>query len=889
MPAINQIYKLKFEADSRAAQNAMAGLDASGRNFLATSKEIEKVDYAGIGRDLFNAARVGAGAIFDLASASSELVETQNFASQVFKDSYAAIAEWAETAEETALLTEAAALRSAASLGVFGQKAGLTGDDLSNFSINLVELAADMASVADTPVEAAVTAIGAAMRNEYEPLRKYSAVINEITLKEAIFEATGKRITGQLTQQQKILGVQYQVYRDLAFAVGDVERTSDEFANTQRRLIAEFGNVKAEIGDNFRPALTSLMEAASLTLGVLTQIPGPIQRIGATALLSTTSIAGLAGGALLLGTKTIEVTKSINASIKALNAQAAAGSRSARAMSTAAKGAAIAATAYVALEVGASVMNEINDITERTAANQRDLNIALQTGTQADWNRYIQERIELHKDEASAIDGVIETIREFDWGVDLNPFNAPGMSAQEIGEQRDAIQGWGEVLKEVAAVDPAKAKELRDEFVAMGFQTAQSTKVTEEFDKVLGEVNESIVRTTKEQKAHEEQLATSEAQLQAVVEDEENLAKAAEEAAEAIKEEREQLEELGQSMADVTQEFSDGVARADALRDALDQIVGTSDPATRLGEVAQAARDLFTDLEENEALKNFSGDFDVMTADGLAAAQAVEELSDIIIDDLVAAYKESNGNMKTVHARNETIKQDFIDQAREADLSEKAIRDLTDAMFATPEEIETAVKISGDAVAQEKIRALNLAWDDIPEDVRSDYVAAIDAGEPQRAWDLLQTSLRKQGVITAPTQYGIPTNEKALQDKLNESRYYASVTPVWQSGTTGVYAPPNVRSMRGAAAPRPDSGYAGYADYEGAEPRGVPAQVASVVGPGTNIGTIGVVPQGGGGSVTINMPVGTDERRVMDLIRRHTRQNGALMLGSVNSQFAMIN
>jgi hypothetical protein len=175
---------------------------------------------------------------------------------------------------------------------------------LASFSTDFTSLASDLASFNNTSPEEAVQALGAALRGESEPLRRFGVLlsadavaaealamglvtttINEDKLNIALqkvdiafqknqetvakfgedsIEAQKSRLaleqaeqslnkaldgtTDKLTAQQKTLATQSLIMKATTDAQGDFERTSDGLANSQRILTAQFKDLQAELG-----------------------------------------------------------------------------------------------------------------------------------------------------------------------------------------------------------------------------------------------------------------------------------------------------------------------------------------------------------------------------------------------------------------------------------------------------------------------------------------------------------------------------------------------------------------------------------------------------------------------------------------------------------------
>jgi phage-related tail protein len=129
------------------------------------------------------------------------------------------------------------------------------GEDLAVFSNDFTTLATDLASFNNTSPEEAVQAIGAALRGEAEPLRRFGVLLNDATLKQEALTLGIYDGKGALTAQQKILAAQAAIYKQTTDAQGDFLRTSEGLANSQRTLSAEFANLQAQLGQKLLPLM----------------------------------------------------------------------------------------------------------------------------------------------------------------------------------------------------------------------------------------------------------------------------------------------------------------------------------------------------------------------------------------------------------------------------------------------------------------------------------------------------------------------------------------------------------------------------------------------------------------------------------------------------------
>lgn len=208
------------------------------------------------------AAAAGAFAIklsVDAIKAASDLNEEVSKSRVIFGDAAAAVEEFAGQAARTLGQSKTQALAAAANFGIFGKSAGLSGPALSEFSTRLVTLASDLASFNNASPEETIFAIGAALRGESEPIRRYGVLLNDATLKARAMEMGLYDGVGALDQQAKVLAAYQEVLAQTGDAQGDFARTADGLANQQRILAATYDDLKAKLGDALLPVANDFL------------------------------------------------------------------------------------------------------------------------------------------------------------------------------------------------------------------------------------------------------------------------------------------------------------------------------------------------------------------------------------------------------------------------------------------------------------------------------------------------------------------------------------------------------------------------------------------------------------------------------------------------------
>jgi hypothetical protein len=205
-------------------------------------------------------ASVAAGANVAV-QAASDFAETTSKVKVVFGDQAKAIEDYAKTADVSYGLSQRAAMDAASTFALFGQSAGLADKDLTKFTTDLVSLSSDFASFYNTSPEDAITAIGAALRGENEPIRRYNVLLDAMTMKqEALRLGIISNTKSALTPQQKVLAANSLIFKQSTKAQGDFARTSEGLANQQRILTAQFENLKVELGIELIPYMLILVK-----------------------------------------------------------------------------------------------------------------------------------------------------------------------------------------------------------------------------------------------------------------------------------------------------------------------------------------------------------------------------------------------------------------------------------------------------------------------------------------------------------------------------------------------------------------------------------------------------------------------------------------------------
>ena len=243
---INQTVKQvtsNIQSESRkwdqATGQATGGMEQSFASMVG--KVSGMLAAAGIGSILLNWGKAA-------VEAASDLSEVQNVVDTVFGDGANQIESWAKKAGAQFGLTETQAKKFTSTLGAMMKSSGLAGNEIVDMSTDLAGLAADMASFYNMDFETAFEKIRSGISGETMPLKQLGINMSVANL-EAFALAQGLEKTfSQMSQgEQTMLRYQY-LMQATADAQGDFERTSDGFANAQRRIQTALDTISTVAG-----------------------------------------------------------------------------------------------------------------------------------------------------------------------------------------------------------------------------------------------------------------------------------------------------------------------------------------------------------------------------------------------------------------------------------------------------------------------------------------------------------------------------------------------------------------------------------------------------------------------------------------------------------------
>lgn len=194
---------------------------------------------------------------------ASDLGESTSKAENVFKSAVGTVKTFAKTSSDAFGISQRSALEMGSTFGNLLTSMGLTRQAASGMSVEMLKLAADLASFNNIGIQEALDKLRAGLVGEYEPLRSLGVTLNADAVAAKALELGLTDSTKSVSAAAKIQATYALIVEQSSNAVGDFARTSDGLANTQRRLSAAWEDAQVAIGEKLLPSALEI--AAALT------------------------------------------------------------------------------------------------------------------------------------------------------------------------------------------------------------------------------------------------------------------------------------------------------------------------------------------------------------------------------------------------------------------------------------------------------------------------------------------------------------------------------------------------------------------------------------------------------------------------------------------------
>jgi len=187
-------------------------------------------------------------------TSASDLQESLNAVQVAFGDTGDAVAKLGEDAADRLGVAQSAFNGAAVRFSAFAERVVGEGGDVAGFIDDVTVRATDFASVFNIEVAEALQVFQSGLAGEAEPLKRFGinllqSEVQAFALREGIIG-----VGESMTEAEKVQARYGLLMEETDKTAGDFENTSDSLANAQRRLNANFEDIRAEIGNALIPA-----------------------------------------------------------------------------------------------------------------------------------------------------------------------------------------------------------------------------------------------------------------------------------------------------------------------------------------------------------------------------------------------------------------------------------------------------------------------------------------------------------------------------------------------------------------------------------------------------------------------------------------------------------
>lgn len=258
------------------------------------------------GAVMMSASAVMAAGMWTVGKSAAALEQAVGGSEAVFKDSSGAIKAWAKGADQAAGLSEEAALRLTTRLGGALKGLGYEQEAAAQQSMELAQIAADLAATYGGTTADAVQALGAAYRGEFDPAEQFNLFLKQSTVDAKAVEMGLAKSTSQVDQYARAQATTALILEQSQDAQGQFARELDTTSGQLAVATAEFENAKAQIGAGFLPVMAKAGEVAGSAASGIASADEATGGLLSTALGVGTVVLGAAGALSFLGGQAIK-------------------------------------------------------------------------------------------------------------------------------------------------------------------------------------------------------------------------------------------------------------------------------------------------------------------------------------------------------------------------------------------------------------------------------------------------------------------------------------------------------------------------------------------------------------------------------------------------------
>jgi hypothetical protein len=238
---------ISVHADTARAESSLRSLGSSVKGLLGAAAALQA------GKGLF-AAALGADQYANNLKGLSVVV-----GDIVAQD----LTEWVEENGDALNLSQTAAIEAGRSFSVYAKQVQDAGGDASEFTTDLINLSAELAAFSGADPAEVITALGSALRGEFDPLERFNIQLTAAQVEAKALELGLIGVGEEMSSQAKTQASYALLLERGAFAMGSVERNADSLTGKIADLRQKSSDAAKVVGDDLAPGLSDAADAAS--------------------------------------------------------------------------------------------------------------------------------------------------------------------------------------------------------------------------------------------------------------------------------------------------------------------------------------------------------------------------------------------------------------------------------------------------------------------------------------------------------------------------------------------------------------------------------------------------------------------------------------------------
>ena len=230
--------------------------------------------------DILRTALFGGAVLYGaqkLVKAAGDLEQSIGGTAAVFEEASGSIDTFAKSAANVVGLSENAARTITSRLGASLKGFGLDTEEAAKQAIFLTKTGADLAATLGGTTDEAVTALGSALRGEFDPLERFGIALKASEIATKAVSMGLAESTSSVSAYAKGQATLALITERSAFAQNQYAEEADTAQGQASRAAATMQDTSAALGKSLLPIYTQIQKTVTLVAEAFGMLPGPVQ------------------------------------------------------------------------------------------------------------------------------------------------------------------------------------------------------------------------------------------------------------------------------------------------------------------------------------------------------------------------------------------------------------------------------------------------------------------------------------------------------------------------------------------------------------------------------------------------------------------------------------